>query len=129
VKTRKDLFNSKLIPDYNHDDFFSDQADEIKLLATVTNQFSGINSTCPDDLWYPISRMVLSTRDYRSFLMKTRFLDEDKYMRNFPLIFEKRGETIKKILKRWFVEQNDKLKRGEDGEIAGELRESVEQYR
>ena len=50
-------------------------------------------------------------------------------MRNFPLMYERRGETLKKLLKRWFIEQADKLKNGEDGEIAGDLRESVEKLR
>ena len=73
--------------------------------------------------------MVLSTRDYRSFLMKMRFLDEENIMRNFPLMYDRRGETLKKLLKRWFIEQAEKLKNGEDGEIAGDLRESVEKLR
>lgn len=61
--------------------------------------------------------------------MKTRFLDEENIKRNFPMMYEKRGETVKKILKRWFIEQAEKLKNGEDGEIAAELRESVEKLR
>jgi|LauGreDrversion4_2_1035121.scaffolds.fasta_scaffold909022_1 hypothetical protein len=61
--------------------------------------------------------------------MKTRYLDEDKVKRNFPLMYEKRGQTVKKLLKRWFIEQAEKLRNGEDGEIAGELRESVEKLR
>ena len=103
-KENKKDFKQNIIPEYSHEDFFYDQSDETKLLATICNQFSGINSASPDDLWYPISRMVLSTRDYRSFLMKTRFLDEDKIKRNFPFIYEKRGESVKKLLKRWFIE-------------------------
>ena len=61
--------------------------------------------------------------------MKMRFLDEENIMRNFPLMYERRGETLKKLLKRWFIEQAEKLKNGEDGEIAGDLRESVEKLR
>ena len=61
--------------------------------------------------------------------MKTRFLDEDNLRRNFPFMYEKRGQSVKKLLEKWFFDQAEKLKRGEDGEIASELRESVEKLR
>lgn len=61
--------------------------------------------------------------------MKTRFLDDDNIRRNFPFIYEKRGQTVKKLLQKWFIDQAEKLRNGEDGEIAFELRESVEKLR
>jgi hypothetical protein len=38
--------------------------------------------------------MVLSERDFRNFLIKQRFVDEDHRRRNYPFIYEKKGETI-----------------------------------
>lgn len=69
--------------------------DDSKILATIKNDYSSIkNQDNPEDKWYPISRMVLSERDFRSFLIRQRFVEDDHRMRNYPFIYEKRGETV-----------------------------------
>ena len=69
--------------------------DDSKILATINNEYSSIRSQeRPTDHWYSISRMVLGERNFRSFLIKQRFVDEDRRMRNFPFMYEKNKTFI-----------------------------------
>ena len=86
LRKAKQQFNKKMskqqeeyiIPKYNHQEYFKKLNDDSKILATINNEYSSIkNQDKPEDKWYPISRMVLSERNFRSFLMKQRFVDED----------------------------------------------------
>ena len=52
--------------------------------------------------------MVLSKRNFRSFLIKQRFVDEDHRKRNYPFMYEKRGETVQKIIGKWLHNQTEK---------------------
>jgi hypothetical protein len=54
--------------------------------------------------------MVLSERNFRSFLIKQRFLDEDHRRRNYPFIYEKRGETMQKVISKWLFKQTEEEK-------------------
>ncbi len=84
-----------IIPKYDHQEYFQKLNDESKILATINNEFSVIkNQEKPKDNWYPISTMVLSERNFRSYLIKHRFVDDDLRKRNYPLMYEKRGETV-----------------------------------
>lgn len=73
----------KLLKNYNLPDFFEDDTDDSKLLATISNEYSKFNSsifsTSPrnDDRWYSVSKMVLSKLKYRTMLVKYRYLVED----------------------------------------------------
>jgi len=51
--------------------------------------------------------MVLSERNFRTFLIKQRFVDEDHRRRNYPFIYEKRGETVQKIIGKWLHTKNE----------------------
>lgn len=121
---------------YDLTDFFEDETDESKLLATISNEFSKFNSsifgssdnTSPrytsdpslpqthlydplneqDNKWYAISKMILSRLNYRMLLVKYRYLLEDINNKNFPFYYEKKSKVFDAI-QEW-VKDNERRK-------------------
>ena len=73
--------------------FFEDENDDQKLLASITNEFSMINSVSQDK-WWSIAKMILSRRNYRGLLNKFRYLVEDIHCKNYPFYYEKKGRVF-----------------------------------
>lgn len=117
---------------YDLTDFFEDETDESKLLATISNEFSKFNSSIfgasenatyesygpqthlydshneQDNKWYAVAKMVLSRLNYRTLLVKYRYLVEDINNKNFPFYFEKKSKVFDAI-QEW-VKDNERRK-------------------
>lgn len=120
---------------YDLTEFFEDDTDESKLLATISNEFSKFNSSIfgssdnvsprysyqdapqthmydplsdQDNKWYAIAKMVLSRLNYRTLLVKYRYLVEDINNKNFPFYYEKQSKVFDAI-QEW-VKDNERRK-------------------
>jgi hypothetical protein len=102
-------------------EFFEDQTDDAKLLATISNDYSKFNTsifassnTPPEDQrqkenkWYTISKMVLSRLHYITMLVKYSYLVEDINNKNFPFYYEKQSKVYDAI-NDW-VKETEKIK-------------------
>ena len=67
------------VKNYDLDQFFKDESDETKLLATITNEYSPFNSSLGEaneqamlgiDNWHSLSRIILSDLEYRAVIKK-----------------------------------------------------------
>jgi hypothetical protein len=83
---------------YNLAEFFKDNNDDAKLLATISNEFSNFNSNAEADLigeisqadrdkWHSLSRMVLSSLRYSALLIQQRYLGDDMIKKNYPFYY------------------------------------------
>ena len=97
------------IKNYDLTQFFKDESDEIKLLATITNEYSPFNSPLEDDppvspskrkrsalksdkFMQQLSKMVLSEQNYRDLFKKFSTQVEDGMLpsKNLPFLYEKK---------------------------------------
>ena len=67
------------VKNYDLDQFFKDESDDTKLLATITNEYSPFNSSLGEgneqamlgiDNWHSLSRIILSDLEYRAVIKK-----------------------------------------------------------
>lgn len=56
---------------YNLNEFFYDRGHGSKLLATVTNEYSGLNSNSSSQ-WDTLSTIILSKNNYKDIFRSTR---------------------------------------------------------
>ena len=71
---------------YNLNDFFNNNYDDAKLMASITNSFSDINDT--PDKWDTMYRMITSKQGYSTMLIKQRINNSENNYK-FPFIYIK----------------------------------------
>lgn len=108
------------IKNYDLTQFFKDESDEIKLLATITNEYSPFNSPLEDDppvspgkkrrppsktekFMQQLSKMVLSEQNYRDLFKKFSTQVEDGMLpsKNLPFLYEKKKKTENTAFQDW----------------------------
>eukprot|EP00347_Sterkiella_histriomuscorum_P002451 403368098 len=94
-------------PSYNLEEFFQDKHEDIKLIASIQNQYSDINDT--HDKWETMCKMITSKQHYSTLLIKHRLNDDEKNQ-NFPFIYVKRNEYLKSIIGQWSKKQTDRMR-------------------
>ncbi|CDW87633.1 UNKNOWN [Stylonychia lemnae] len=98
---------SQMRSTYNLEEFFNNNYDETKLLASISNQFSDINDT--HDKWETMCKMITSKQNYSTLLVNQR-LNPNETNTNFPFIYIKRKDYIKNIIGDWTRKQTERIR-------------------